>query len=326
MTNKAFIGIDVSSKTLDICIKKGKNHSYFKVENSVSAIEEFFNDLSCKNPVVAMENTGRYNWPLYEVLGNTELTVFVIPPLQLKKSLGLIRGKNDKVDALRIACYTEKNQQELHPWLAPSKALQKLKVLLAERNLRIRMKKQLLGTTSDYALMKEVGLDISLSRLNSETLAGIEKQIQQLELMIEEVIQSDQELSSTAALLQSVPGIGKVLCWMMLVKTNNFKTITDPRKLACYSGVVPFDHQSGSSIKWKPRVSVYADKSLKCLLHLGAMSAIRLNNDLRAYYQRKVAEGKNKMSVLNAVRNKIIHRAYAVVNNQKPYQNNLVLS
>jgi transposase len=326
MVNKVFIGIDVSSKTLDICIKKQKDLSYFKIENSVPAIKEFFNGLPCNNLVVAMENTGRYNWPLYEVLANTGLTVFVIPPLQLNKSLGLARGKNDKVDALRIACYTEKNQQELHPWRAPSKALQKLKVLLAERSLRVRMKKQLVNTAKDYTLMRETELEGSLSMLNGEALVGIEQQIKRLELMIENIIQTDQELSSTAALLKSVPGIGKVLCWMLLVKTNHFKTITDPRKLACYCGVVPFDHQSGASIKWKPRVSVYADKSLKSLLHLGAMSAIRLNNDLREYYQRKVAEGKNKMSVLNAVRNKIIHRAYAVVKNQNLYQNNLVLS
>ena len=56
------------------------------------------------------------------------------------------------------------------------------------------------------------------------------------------------------------------------------------------------------------------------------MSAIRLNNDLRKYYLRKTEEGKNKMSVLNAVRNKIIHRVYAVIKNQRQYQNHLILS
>ncbi|MDR2010727.1 MAG: IS110 family transposase, partial [Bacteroidales bacterium] len=62
------------------------------------------------------------------------------------------------------------------------------------------------------------------------------------------------------------------------------------------------------------------------LLHLGAMTAIRGKNDLREYYLRKVAEGKNKMSALNAVRNKIIHRVFAVIKNQKFYENNLVVS
>lgn len=69
-----------------------------------------------------------------------------------------------------------------------------------------------------------------------------------------------------------------------------------------------------------------ADKKIKSVLHLGAMSAIRLDNDLRTYYLRKVEEGKNKMSVLNAIRNKIIHRVFAVIKNQIPYQKDLVLS
>lgn len=74
-----------------------------------------------------------------------------------------------------------------------------------------------------------------------------------------------------------------------------------------------------------PRVSILTDKSMKSVLHLAAMSAIRLNNDLRTYYKRKVDEGKNKMSVLNAVRNKIIHRKFSIIKNQTTYKNDLVL-
>jgi transposase len=73
-------------------------------------------------------------------------------------------------------------------------------------------------------------------------------------------------------------------------------------------------------------VSVYADKAIKSVLHLAAMSAIRLKNDMGEYFLRKVAEGKNKMSVLNAVRNKIIHRIFAIIKTQIPYQNHLLLS
>lgn len=69
-----------------------------------------------------------------------------------------------------------------------------------------------------------------------------------------------------------------------------------------------------------------ADRALKKLLHLAAMRAIQLKGDLQDYYRRKVNEGKNKMLVLNAVRNKIVARVCSVVNNQKTYQINLVLS
>lgn len=159
--------------------------------------------------------------------------------------------------------------------------------------------------------------------------ATLTEQIKQLEQHIEELIASDEGLSQQAQWIQSVQGVGKVLCWNLLVTTNEFKNITDPRKLACYAGVVPFDYSSGTSIRGKHKVSVYADKALKTLLHLAAMSAIRLKGELRDYYQRKVQQGKNKMSVLNAVRNKIIHRVFAVLKHKKSYQtylHNLAMS
>ena len=90
--------------------------------------------------------------------------------------------------------------------------------------------------------------------------------------------------------------------------------------------IVPFEFQSGTSINKKPRVSYMADKSLKKLLHLAAMRAIQLNGDLQNYYLRKVKEGKNKMLILNAVRNKIVARICSVIKNRKMYQINLQLS
>ena len=69
-------------------------------------------------------------------------------------------------------------------------------------------------------------------------------------------------------------------------------------------------------------MSQYADKNMKSILHLGAMSAIQHENDLAKYYKRKINDGKNKMSVLNAVRNKIIHRVFAVIKTQKLYEYN----
>lgn len=323
---KIFIGIDISSKTLDICLKMDGKIEYLTIKNEVKAIRSFLRKHAPNGSVVAMENTGRYNWNLFEVLGGLDLLVYVLSPLHLKKSLGLSRGKNDKIDALRICNYIEKNLQESSLWKPSSTAIKKLKVLLTERESRIKMKTQLTQQQADYQLMKSLGLDKTLLKLNKKFIEGINAQLEKIEIEIEKSIAEDCELKKKAELIKSVPGVGKVICWTMLAKTEGFTTITDPRKMACYSGVVPFDHQSGTSIRYRPRVSTFADKGIKCLLHLGAMSAIRLNNELRVYYLRKVEEGKNKMSVINAVRNKIIHRIFAVVKNEKMYKNDLILS
>lgn len=326
-TQKIIVGIDVSKATLDICLIDSSGQKHLVIDNKVKAIKSFLKTLmSLEQVIIGMENTGRFNWALYEVLANSPATTFVISPLHLKRSLGLVRGKNDKIDAERIALFTLKHYQEMNPWQPPRKQIDQLKVLLTERNYRIKVKRQLLKMKHDYKLMKKLSLDQPLNTMNIKLLTQVNQQIKQLEQQIELVIKSDEALSNQAKLIKSVPGIGKVTSWYLITKTNEFKTITNPRKLACYAGVVPFDHQSGTSIKWKQRVSDLADKKLKTVLHLGAMSAIRLDNDLRTYYLRKVKEGKNKMSVLNAVRNKIIHRVYATINKQKTYQKYLVAS
>lgn len=323
---KIVIGIDISSKTLDICVKHSTELKYCVVENEVKAIKAFFKTFKDQKITVAMENTGRYNWNLFEVLPAFGFEVYVISPLHLKKSLGLIRGKNDKIDALRICSYIEKHQAESLLWKPSSVTIRKLKVLLTERTSRIKIKRQLLSQQKDYKLMKTIGLDKDLLKLNLQMLKAIDKQLGKIESCIADLIRQDAELDGKAALMRSIPGVGQVTCWMMLAKTENFSTITDPRKMACYCGVVPFDFQSGTSVRRKPGLSCFADKEMKSVLHLAAMSAIRLPNKLRAYYLRKVEEGKNRMSILNAVRNKIIHIIFAVIKNQTTYVNDLVLS
>ena len=325
MQNQTIVGIDVSSATLDICVSSLCGQRSFIIDNEVKAIHQFFNSYK-ECLLIGMENTGRYNWALYEVLKDTGHQIFVISPLHLKKSMGLVRGKNDKIDAIRIAAFIRKNYTELPQWKPSSPSVQKLKILLTERNCRIKSRIRLLKQQYDYTKMKHLELDRYLLKLNQEELQLVDKQISLIERDIDTLIKTDENMQHQARLIRSVPGVGKVLCWMMLAKTESFQTITEPRKMACYSGVVPFANQSGTSLQGKYKVSSYADKAIKTILHLAAMSAIRLKNDLREYYLRKVAQGKNKMSVLNAVRNKIIHRIFAVIKHQSPYQNLLLLS
>jgi hypothetical protein len=87
---------------------------------------------------------------------------------------------------------------------------------------------------------------------------------------------------------------------------------------------VPFDHSSGKSIKGKSRVSHLAHKGIKHLLHMAALRVIQLDGELSGYFIRKAEKGKNKMLILNAIRNKLIHRIFAVVKSGIPYQKNYI--
>lgn len=320
------IGIDVSQKTLDVCLKENGSLFYFSIENNKKAIQKFFSSFSKDNLIIAIENTGRYNWELLTVLESFNFKIYVLSPLHLKRSIGLTRGKNDTVDALRICSFIEKNQQECKLWQPGKASIKKIKIFLTERASRMKLKKQLKAQKHGYKLMKDLGLDKKLSMLNAKLIKDIDNQIKIIEKEIELIISADPELKQQRDLIASVPGVGKVLAWLLITKTEGFTSITDPRKMACYSGVVPFDFQSGTSIRRKPRVSKLADKTLKTTLHMAALSAVRRKNDLEVYYRRKVAEGKNKMTVINAVRNKIIHRVFAVIKNQTYYKKDLVIS
>ncbi|MFD0933284.1 IS110 family transposase [Psychroflexus salinarum] len=327
-TELKFIGIDVSKDTLDICILSHETESLV-IKNQEKAITKFFKSLLKDSSIkhhICLENTGKYSWVLINVLAELECCFYVVNPLHLKRSLGLTRGKNDKIDAIRIARFIKKNHDETARFIPRRDVIEQLHILLSERRFRVNHKGQLTTKNKELKVLRDKKLAKQIKRDNDKLISEIILQIKRLERQIKELIKSDETLNKLQKQLKSVPGVGDILCWNLIVKTNEFKSIQDPRKLACYSGVAPFKNTSGTSIFGKNRVSNLADKSLKRLLHLGALSAIRLNNDLAVYYHRKVEEGKNKMSVLNAVRNKIIHIVFALIKNQTLYQNRLVTS
>ena len=149
-------------------------------------------------------------------------------------------------------------------------------------------------------------------------IATIESQLKKVDMEIQSILDQSEDLQRNMDLLQSIPGVGKQTAMQFIIYTQNFKKFESAKHLACYAGVVPFLNESGTVVK-RARISKMASLKLKSLLHLAAMSAIRMKSELKDYYIRKVSEGKNKMTVLNAVRNKIVHRIWAVIQRQSAF-------
>ncbi len=114
-------------------------------------------------------------------------------------------------------------------------------------------------------------------------------------------------------------GIGPIVSCYFLITTQCFTKFENSRKYACYCGSAPFTHQSGTRINRKSRVNHFANKKMKTLLHLSGCVAIQRDPEIRAYYERRIALGKSKLSTINIVKNKLIGRVFAVIKNQKPY-------
>ena len=260
-----FVGIDISKKTLDICELAGSSKEYTQIPNDADAIREYLSRLDPAHTVVSMENTGRYNWALYDELSGLQLEVYVLSALHLKRSIGLVRGKNDRIDSYRIAWFTAKHRTELQAWEPESDRIRDLKLLLTERKQLVNQRKQVQTSAKERCLPKETSVHKSMQARDARRIAGLTAEIKEVEKELKELIKEDEQLSCNTKLIRSIPGVGPVLSWNLLAKTNGFSLLNDPRKLACYAGVAPFDYQSGSSLKTRPGVSNYADKQLKTL-------------------------------------------------------------
>lgn len=324
-----FIGCDVSKNELDFAVMCGKKFLFHKeIFNEPTAITVFFNDLK-KLPdfdlnlaVFCMEHTGIYTNHLLTYLHKKKANCCLEAATHIKNSMGNIRGKDDKVDAMRIAEYAYKNREELRMWHPKREVIQKLASLSSTRR-RLLEAQTLLKTP-----LKESNDFVSKSILNQSrkvcqcTLTSIQADLKKIESAIKEVIDTDEELRRLFGIITSVNGVGPVTATQILITTNEFKDIKDPKKFACYAGVAPFTKESGL-FKGKAKVSHMANKKVKTLLHMSALTAIVFNPDMKAYYERKVnEEKKNKMLVINAVRNKLILHIFACVSQNRKYEKN----
>lgn len=324
-----YFGIDVSKRSLDIAlVKEGSIISTHLIENTRADIKDFLKpfvqqfQLAGDQAWICMEHTGIYNNHLLEELLRFKLNICVEPALQIKQSQGITRGKSDIMDAKRIALYAYRNREFLKIWQPQRANLQMLKALLAQRDRLLKVRVQLSTPIQEFTGFLTTPITKALKQTSQATLKAAEGDILKIEKAIDLVVQQDNQISLQFKRATSVTGIGKITALHMIIASGEFERIRTPKQFACHAGVAPFEKSSGSSVRGKTRVSKMANLSLKRLLHMAALSAIHCPGDLKDYYQRKVAQGKNKMSVINAVRNKLISRVYACVSQERDYQTN----
>jgi transposase len=231
----------------------------------------------------------------------------MLSPLHVKRSFGLTRGKNDKVDSYLISKYAYLHREELELTKQPSLSLKSLRNLLNERERLVRM---LVSEKQVLSELEKNSENCSIERTKLR-LEGLERDIKAIEREMKQIITTNESLKSNYLLMESVVGISLINSVYFLVYTVNFTAFTDPRKFACYSGVAPFEHSSGSSIRGKTRVSHLANKKIKACLSNGARSAVQNDPELKKYYKRKEKEGKEHGVIMNAIKFKLITRVFA---------------
>lgn len=316
-----YIGVDLSKKTIDLAYRPTQSHT--KIENQQEGFMQLVKwleslKLSSSTVMLVMEHTGLYSKLFEQFLHREGIQFCKVTALEIKRSIGMTRGKSDKIDAARIALYAEEKSHRLRPNRPTNARLERLKLLRSTRESLVKERAATKCRIKELTNIKILKKDILL-KSNQAIHDAYTKQIEKIEAEIEKIIQQEESLSRNFELLKSIKGVGNVLALATIIKTENFTRFPNARKFACYCGTAPFEHSSGSSIRGKTKVSHLADKGMKTLLELSARSAVRYNPEIRNYYQRRVAEGKSKQSTLNIVRNKIIYRMFAVIKRQMPY-------
>lgn len=209
-----YVGIDVSKKELDYSvIKDNKELFHFKSTNDPKGIRSFFatikkrKDFSFKTTLFCMEHTGIYNNKLLDYLLDENAYICLEPAIQIKKSGGILRGKNDKIDAFRIAMYAYKNREELRLWKPKREIIDQLKLLTTVRSRLVHTKKQLLvplNESEEFVKKDYVKASVLICK---STIKSLEKDIEKADETIQELINSDPDLKRLHKIITSVKGI-----------------------------------------------------------------------------------------------------------------------
>lgn len=321
-----FVGIDVSKYFFNACAfvdEQPQDIGQFSNDHDgfvklVDVLDKV-TDCSKVDWFICFENTGSYSKTLLEWLASQQIPCREENALLISRSMGFRRGKDDKIDARDICLYAFRHRDSIKPTELTKTGIKRLKKLLSRRTFLMRQRHACKLSLKDQRLEMEPEIFLQLNEQNQQLISMYEEQISAAEQLIEQTIYEDSELKKNNQLAQSVKGIGPITSAFLIAYTHNFERFDNARQFACYSGIAPFPNRSGVTIRGKTKVSPMANKQIKAILSNGANSAIVFDKELKLYYQRKRAEGKAYGTVINAVKNKLVQRVFAVIKRQTPF-------
>lgn len=329
MKFKTFIGIDVSKLTLDICLVTGDGViESFKIENNEQSIKKFFKGLGkshlTEEMLVCAEYTGHYSNPLKVFCIEQNIALWLESGAEIKLRSGVQRRKNDKIDAERIVDYAIRYVDKARLQTVDDKVIETIKSLSSERDMYIRDRAKYKSQIKDFKGYIDSGIYKDKSKRLKKQILSLTKLIDIIDKQIDKQFESSEKLAIQKEILLSVDGVGGKVATETIIATEGFTKFETGREFSCHVGVAPFSFESGTSQRSRSKVSNRANKDLKTLFHMAALSAIRMKGELRDYFERKVAEGKNKMTVINAVRAKIINRIFAIIRDDRKYEKSYI--
>lgn len=303
-------GIDLASEKFDVSFLLNGKEKHITVKNTFSHIEKFLDKLPDDARLVA-EHTGVYGDLLLYLADNRGIPVSYLSGYEIKHSMGLVRGKSDPLDCVRIREYGERNADRLVDTHFPSESLYRLRELYATRRMLVEMRKMML-TTQEGDKKRPIRSDVA-ERVKEESVAHLSEQIAEVEGEMQRIINEDEELHKNSTIVQSIPGIGAVTATDLIIKTDNFKRVSTAKKCATLAGISPWPNSTGKTDKGC-HVSHMGDKELKSLLFMCARSASECFGKIHVYKMKKLeVEKKHYFLVMNNIANRLLKIMYSMI-------------
>ena len=321
------VGIDVSKDHFHavICNRDGWDFKFSitqKWDNTKDGFKDFLKWVKQQVPKKSnvhflMEATGVYHEKLSYFLYEKSHQVHIVLPNTSKhyfQSLN-VKSKTDKIDARVLSQFGAERKHPL--WQPPKPIYRKLRDLT---RYKVQLQNQKNGLSNiGHAKEHSAKVDSLILRANKRLIKQLDKEIELIKKEIEKHISSDPELKEKIRKICTIKGCGIQTAAAIIGETNGFQLFKSMKQLASFAGYDVVQHQSGSSILKRGRISKKGNKYIRAALYLPALSASRSCPELAHKYQSLVERNKVKMKGQVAVQRKLLLLIYTLWKSGEEY-------
>lgn len=310
-----YLGLDVSKLHIDCCFKVNQSYQHIRITNDEAGFQFLLNFIIQNNYDVneihaCCEATNVYYLELAKFLSRSQIKISVVNPKIIKSyaEYHLKRVKTDKQDSKLIADYCESDK----PQLWQQKTEQKAKLTSLHRRCNDLMQ---------ILVSEKLRLDVA----DEYSKASVERVIELIETELtfcraemQQLIDSDEDLSHKQKILESITGVGRTTSQILLPILSEIDKFSSHKKLISYLGLSPIIKQSGK-YKGQERLSKMGDKSIRKALYMPARSACTRSKLWRAWFDKQIARGKHAKQVYVMMMTKIVKYAYYCIKNNEMF-------
>jgi transposase len=277
------VGIDVSKDRLDVHLRP--SGEAFAVARNGKGLENLVERLTALDvSLIVLEATGGFETTVAAALASASLPLAVVNPRQIRnfaKALGKL-AKTDAIDAEVIALFAEKVGPQVQTVAAPQ---------ARARGELVARRRQVVEMIGMEANRRRRAAAKRLVKKIDRHVAFLEKELAEVDADIDASVRATPAWREAEDILTSVPGVGPVTARTLIAELPELGGL-DRRKLAALVGVAPFNRDSGA---WRGHRMIAGGRtSVRNVLYMAALVAIRHNPVVRTTYQRLVQERQAK--------------------------------